>query len=79
MSAGALLGIGATTNAQATLSLLGIVGFSYGAIIAIYLVAISNYFGEQGPQAYGRVFIAWGFAGLLALQQKRLPPETIPA
>lgn len=65
-SAGALLCIGVTTNAQATLALLGIVGFSYGAIIAIYPVAISNCFDEQGPQAYGRVFIAWGFAGLLA-------------
>ncbi|MCP4769517.1 MAG: OFA family MFS transporter [Gammaproteobacteria bacterium] len=66
ISAGALLCIGVKTSAQATLALLGIVGFSYGAIIAIYPVAISNYFGEQGPQVYGRIFIAWGFAGLLA-------------
>jgi OFA family oxalate/formate antiporter-like MFS transporter len=66
MSATALLGIGIAQNAPATLSLLGIVGFSYGAIIAIYPVAISSSFEEQGPRAYGRVFIAWGFAGLLA-------------
>jgi hypothetical protein len=46
--------------------LLGIVGLAYGSIIAIYPLAISNGFGEQGPQAYGRVFIAWGFAGLVA-------------
>jgi MFS family permease len=44
--------------------LLSLVGFSYGAIIAIYPVAISNHFKEWGPQAYGQVFIAWGFAGL---------------
>jgi predicted MFS family arabinose efflux permease len=66
MSAAALLGIGITLNAQATLALLCIVGFGYGAIIAIYPVAIANYFDELGPRAYGRVFIAWGFAGLLA-------------
>ncbi len=66
MSAGALLCIGVTTSAQVTLALLGIVGFCYGAIIAIYPVAISNSFDELGPLAYGRVFLAWGFAGLLA-------------
>lgn len=48
------------------LLLLGIVGFCYGAIIAIYPVAISNEFGNLGPKVYGRVFTAWGFAGLLA-------------
>jgi OFA family oxalate/formate antiporter-like MFS transporter len=66
MSAVALLCVGMTTGAVATLSLLGIVGFGYGAIIAIYPVAISNYFDASGPRAYGRVFLAWGFAGLLA-------------
>jgi OFA family oxalate/formate antiporter-like MFS transporter len=67
LSALALLGIGATNcGAQATLALLGVVGFSYGSIIAIYPVAIADRFGLQGPQAYGRVFLAWGFAGLVA-------------
>jgi len=47
-------------------ALLFLVGFAYGAIIAIYPVAISNYFVEQGPKVYGRVFTAWGFAGLVA-------------
>ena len=46
--------------------LLGVLGFSYGAIIAIYPVAISDYFGDQGPRIYGQVFTAWGFAGLVA-------------
>jgi len=63
----ALLGIGATNiGAQATLALLGVVGFCYGSIIAIYPVAIADRFGQHGPQAYGRVFLAWGFAGLVA-------------
>jgi len=67
LSALALLGIGATNSgAQATLVLLGVVGFSYGSIIAIYPVAIADRFGQHGPQAYGRVFLAWGFAGLVA-------------
>jgi OFA family oxalate/formate antiporter-like MFS transporter len=66
LSAAALLGIAATTEAAATLALLAIVGFAYGAIIAVYPVAIAACFGEAGARAYGRVFIAWGFAGLLA-------------
>ena len=66
LSAVALLAISVITNVHATLLLLGLVGFAYGSIIAIYPVAISNVFLEQGPQAYGRVFIAWGLAGLVA-------------
>ena len=66
LSAVTLLAIAVITNAHATLLLLGLVGFAYGSIIAIYPVAISNVFLQQGPQAYGRVFIAWGFAGLVA-------------
>ena len=66
LSAFALLGISATENAIATVVLLSLVGFSYGSIIAIYPVAISDYFSVWGPQAYGRIFIAWGFAGLVA-------------
>jgi len=66
MSALASLGIGAADKAAVTVVLLSLVGFSYGSIIAIYPVAISDYFRARGPQAYGRVFIAWGFAGLVA-------------
>jgi predicted MFS family arabinose efflux permease len=66
LSAFALLAIGVTANASVTVILLSLVGFCYGSIIAIYPVAISDYFAAQGPQAYGRVFIAWGFAGLVA-------------
>ena len=50
-----------------TLVLLGIVGFAYGGTIATYPAAIARRFpGEAGPRAYGRVFTAWGFAGLVA-------------
>ena len=66
LSALALLCISATQSAVLTVLLLGFVGLAYGSIIAIYPVAISNHFREQGAKAYGRVFIAWGFAGLVA-------------
>jgi OFA family oxalate/formate antiporter-like MFS transporter len=66
LSAVALLALGAAPGAAATLALLAIVGFGYGSIIAVYPIAISICFGERGARAYGRVFIAWGFAGLLA-------------
>jgi len=46
--------------------LLGLAGFCYGAVIAIYPVAIADEFGDLGPKAYGRVFTAWGIAGLVA-------------
>jgi len=62
----ALLTMAWAETAVVLVGLLCVVGFCYGAIIAIYPVAISNYFGEQGPRAYGLVFTAWGFAGLAA-------------
>jgi OFA family oxalate/formate antiporter-like MFS transporter len=46
---------------------LAVVGLTYGGIIATYPAAISKRFGVlDGPQVYGRVFTAWGFAGLFA-------------
>lgn len=66
LAALALFASGSTSSALVTLALLGVVGFSYGSIIAIYPVAIADRFGLHGPQAYGRVFLAWGFAGLVA-------------
>jgi OFA family oxalate/formate antiporter-like MFS transporter len=39
----------------------------YGAFIAIYPTMIANIFGkEHSAWAYGKVFTAWGFAGLSA-------------
>ena len=47
--------------------LLGTIGFTYGGAIATYPAAIAKRFpGEDGPRVYGRVFTAWGVAGLLA-------------
>ena len=66
LSAGSLLLLGFTASVSLVLLLLALVGFSYGALIAIYPVSISNEFGDMGPKAYGRVFTAWGFAGLIA-------------
>lgn len=45
---------------------LGLVGYCYGAIIAVYPVAVSDVFGAlAAPRVYGQVFTAWGLAGLL--------------
>jgi len=66
LSAVALLSISLVSQAEMVVLLLSLVGFSYGSIIAVYPVAIAACFGERGPEAYGRVFTAWGFAGLLA-------------
>jgi len=45
---------------------LAMVGYSYGAIIAIYPVVIADIFGVlAAPRVYGQVFTAWGLAGLL--------------
>jgi len=66
LSAVSLLMLGFIVSLPVVLLLLALVGFSYGALIAIYPVSISNEFGDLGPKAYGRVFTAWGFAGLVA-------------
>ncbi|MEM7241946.1 MAG: MFS transporter [Pseudomonadota bacterium] len=51
----------------ATLIGLALVGFAYGGTIAAYPAIIAKRFpGDAGPRAYGRVFTAWGFAGLCA-------------
>ena len=47
--------------------LLVLIGAMYGAFIAVYPTFINRLFGLQhGPAVYGRVFTAWGIAGLLA-------------
>ena len=62
----ALVLINPASGGFVVIALLSLIGFSYGSIIAVYPVAISNYFGEAGPRVYGQVFTAWGFAGLVA-------------
>ena len=62
----ALFSIALTSTPVVAVAILSLLGFSYGSLIAIYPVAISDYFGTQGPRVYGQVFTAWGFAGLMA-------------
>ena len=48
------------------LGALIVAGFTYGAIIAIYPVAVLHLVAQQvSARAYGYVFTAWGLAGLL--------------
>ncbi|MGI9353611.1 MAG: MFS transporter [Rhizobiaceae bacterium] len=62
-----LLLLALTENTVVTLSGLGVVGFTYGSFIAIFPASIAKWFGVRaGTRIYGRVFIAWGTAGLLA-------------
>ena len=45
---------------------LAIVGYGYGAIIALYPVVVAQGFGRSNSaRVYGQVFTAWGMAGLL--------------
>lgn len=64
---GATALIALTVLPDLTIILLGTVGFAYGGIIATYPAAVAHLFtGEDGPRAYGRIFTAWGTAGLFA-------------
>lgn len=66
LSLAGLLALLMVTGAGATLAALGLIGFAYGAIIAVYPAVISYLFGTlRGIKAYGRVFTAWGTAGLI--------------
>jgi len=66
--AGIALGSAAfSTSVEIALAALVLIGFTYGALIAVYPVAIARHFGgNASATAYGRIFIAWGAAGLLA-------------
>jgi OFA family oxalate/formate antiporter-like MFS transporter len=53
-------------SALLLLGTLTVVGFSYGAIIALYPIAVLAIFGSaSSSRIYGRIFTAWGFVGLL--------------
>ena len=52
-------------NINLTLILMILVASLYGAVIALYPTLVSNIFGpDKSAWAYGRIFTAWGFAGL---------------
>lgn len=55
------------SGAQLALVLMICIATLYGALIAIYPTLVANLFGkEHSAWAYGKVFTAWGFAGLCA-------------
>lgn len=52
-------------SAAGLLIALAVIGFAYGGTIAAYPAAIAKLYGIAGsPRIYGRVFTAWGTAGL---------------
>ncbi len=56
-----------TSSGSVVLGGLACVGFCYGAIISVYPSMIAKMFGmANSPLIYGRVFTAWGVAGLTA-------------
>lgn len=60
-----LLALTVTGSAYVTLAGLACIGFAYGAMISVYPLAVSNVYGPvAGVRAYGRVFTAWGLAGI---------------
>ncbi|MFT7524554.1 MAG: OFA family oxalate/formate antiporter-like MFS transporter [Candidatus Paceibacteria bacterium] len=69
MPLGSLVSIGLVLSGDPTVVLLGLllVGLFYGATIAVFPAFIANAFGSTvGTWVYGRVFISWGIAGLVA-------------
>lgn len=67
LSAAALLVLSATEGEAILILCLGVVGFAYGGVIAAYPAAIAKLFGLlDSPLVYGRIFTAWGAAGLAA-------------
>lgn len=67
ISAAALIGLQIAALPAIAIFSLGLVGFVYGATISVYPAAIAKISGpEESARIYGRVFTAWGLAGLLA-------------
>lgn len=66
LTALALLGVAGFGRSGGLLIGFGIIGFAYGGTIAAYPAAIAKLFGMQASaRVYGRIFTAWGTAGLL--------------
>ena len=67
LSALALAGQAAVDGGVAALIGLTLIGVAYGAIIAVTPYAVARFYGAaRYPAAYGRIFTAWGLAGLIA-------------
>ncbi len=53
-------------DGMVAVAVVAIVALTYGAIIALYPAVVHDRFGVDGyPLAYGRMFTAWGAAGLV--------------
>lgn len=66
LTAAALAGLASFGSSWAMLAAFGLIGFAYGGTIAVYPAAIAKRYGMQlGPRIYGRIFTAWGAAGLI--------------
>lgn len=66
VSAAALMALAFTGDPLLVLLWLTAIGVCYGAIIALYPAVTLTYFGVQRmAKVYGRVFTAWGLAGLV--------------
>ncbi len=63
----ALLSLSTFTSTNLTLIFLVLVASLYGALIAIYPTLVNHIFGpDYSAWAYGRIFTAWGIAGLVS-------------
>ena len=67
INTGAILALSIMTNISLLLILLVLIASLYGAVIAIYQTLVSHIVGSNLSSAvYGRVFTAWGTAGLIS-------------
>lgn len=67
LSAAALLALALTSEVIFVIAALAMVGFCYGAIIALFPIVTAILFGRDAyALAYGRIFTSWGLAGLAA-------------
>ncbi len=67
INTGAILALSIMTNINLLLILLVLIASLYGAVIAIYPTLVSHVVGNNlSAMVYGRVFTAWGSAGLIS-------------
>ena len=67
INTGAILTLSIMTNVNLLIMLLVLIASLYGAVIAIYPTLVSHIVGSNlSAAAYGKVFTAWGSAGLIS-------------
>ena len=65
LSAAALMVVLGSADPHFAVGVLAVVGFAYGAMIAVYPAAVTERYGvARAARVYGWVFTAWGVAGL---------------